>query len=112
MKLPNTDLSQVSESFAPKVASAAKATPQADAARPQSRLSTADSAAPARTARADAKGAEDLVKARKRLQDGEDLGEVETSGLTSDNLAAQDNEQTLDLEHMPAGLGDSSAIRA
>jgi 2',3'-cyclic-nucleotide 2'-phosphodiesterase (5'-nucleotidase family) len=109
MKLPNTDLSQVSESFAPKLASAAKATPQADAVRPQSRLSTADSAAPARTARADAKGAEDLVKARKRLQDGEDLGEVETSGLTSDNLAAQSDEQALDLEHMPAGMSDSSA---
>jgi len=109
MKLPNTDLSPVAESLAPKVASAAKATPQADAVRPQSRLSTADSAAPARTARADAKGTEDLVKARRRLQDGEDLGEVETSGLTSDNLAAQSDEQALDLEHMPAGMSDSSA---
>jgi 2',3'-cyclic-nucleotide 2'-phosphodiesterase (5'-nucleotidase family) len=109
MKLPNTDLSPVAESLAPKVASAAKAAPQADAVRPQTRLSTADSAAPARTARADAKGTEDLVKARRRLQDGEDLGEVETSGLTSDNLAAQSDEQALDLEHMPAGMSDSSA---
>ncbi len=111
MKLPNTNLSQASESFTHKVASVtpAKATPQADAARPQSRLSTTESAAPARTAGADSKGAEGLIKARRRLQADEDLGEAETGQLTSDDLAAQSDEQTLHLEPVPTGLGDSNA---